>query len=112
MRDRRSASRASVNKAGSASTANFSGNCTIEELSKTGARLHFSHAMVLPLKFVLRFVDDGHEEMVTMVWRKGAVVGVSFARPIPMDHLDRQSPPAENQRQATPPRTMASRTQK
>ena len=110
MRDRRSASRFTANKAGSAVTANFAANCTIEEMSKTGARLNFSHAIVLPLKFILKFVDDGYEEMVTMVWRKGAVVGVSFARPIPTEHLDRQSPPAENQRQATPPRTMESRT--
>jgi hypothetical protein len=84
-------------------TASFSATCTIEEVSNTGGRLHFTHSIVLPLKFVLKFVDDEYEEMVTMVWRKGAVVGVSFARPIPMQHLDRQSQPAENQRQATPP---------
>ncbi len=112
MGDRRSASRLTVNKAGSAVTANFAANCFIEEVSKTGARLHFSQAVVVPLKFVLKFVDDGYEEMVTMVWRKGAVVGVSFARPIPMEHIHRRSPPAESQRQATPPRTMASRARR
>ena len=96
MRDRRSAQRVTVEKVGSALTAHFSAPCRIEELSKTGARLHFSHALVLPLKFILRFAEDGYEEMVTMVWRKGAVVGVSFARPFPMQ-VDRRSSPAKEE---------------
>ena len=87
MRDRRTTSRLAVSNIGSAVTTAFSANCSIEEMSEVGARLQFSHAMVLPLKLILKVADDGYEELVTMVWRRGAVVGVSFARPIPMQQL-------------------------
>jgi hypothetical protein len=95
--------------AGSAMTASFSATCIIEELSEKGARLRFSYALVLPLKFILKFEDHGYEEMVTMVWRKGDVVGVSFARPIPMERLGPESSPAENRRQVTLQKAVASR---
>ena len=90
MRDRRAAPRLPVNISGSAVMSSFSAKCTIEEISETGARLRFTHALVLPLKFLLRFSDD-YEEIATMVWRRGDVVGVSFARPIPMQEYRRAS---------------------
>ena len=93
MRDRRTAPRLAIGKTGIAVTTAFSATCSIEEMSEVGARLQFGHAMVLPLKFILKFADDGYEELVTMVWRKGAVVGVSFARPIPMQQLNQLTSP-------------------
>jgi hypothetical protein len=66
-------------------------------MSEVGARLQFRYALVLPLKFTLRFADHGYEELVTMVWRKGSVVGVSFARSIPMQQIDQLALPVKAQ---------------
>ncbi len=82
MVERRRAPRTAVEETATAVTPSLSAKCAINEISATGARLTFTHAMILPWKFTLRFEEDGHEESVQMIWRKGAVVGVSFLRPI------------------------------
>ncbi len=95
MKDRRSTPRRNFSKAGSALTATFSANCTIEEISRHGARLRLSRPMALPLKFVLKFSDFGDRKTVTLVWQKGTLVGVSFARSLPLQKLERQHVLAE-----------------
>lgn len=84
MRERRRAPRQKFSGTGLAVTPSMSARCVIEDLSASGARLTFSYAAVLPWNFVLRFDDDEREERVQMVWRNGAVVGVSFRLPIQM----------------------------
>ena len=75
MGDRRSTPRKSVSKAASAITTKISTDCTVEEISKTGARLRLGYATAnLPLKFILKFSEYGLKKTVTLVWRKGAVV--------------------------------------
>ena len=56
--------------------------CEINDVSATGASLTFDYARVLPTKFKLRFLADNHEETAQVIWRRGAVVGVSFLRPL------------------------------
>ncbi len=70
-----------------------SARCDINDVSATGASLTFDYARVLPSKFKLRFLEDGHEETALMIWRRGAVVGISFARPLEFS-TDRDRPAA------------------
>ncbi len=95
MGDRRSTPRKTVSKAGSAITARVSVDCTIEEISKHGARMRLSRPMALPMKFVLKFSEYGDKKTVTLVWQKGSVVGVSFARSLPLEKLEREYVRAE-----------------
>ncbi len=55
-------------------------NCTIRDLSATGARLSFQNPTILPRTFWLRFDDT--EQQVTVRWRSGLYAGVRFAKPI------------------------------
>ena len=81
--------------AGSAITARISADCTIEEIGKDGARLRLSRPIALPMKFVLKFSDFGDRKTVTLVWQKGTLVGVSFARSLPLEKLERDHVRAE-----------------
>jgi hypothetical protein len=51
-------------------------DCTIRDLSATGARLMFQHPTFLPRTFRLRFAD--HDQRVTVMWRRGLAAGVRF----------------------------------
>jgi len=82
MRDRRRAARRLLIETGLVITPSMSARCVIEDLSDTGARLSFAYALVLPWRFRLSFEKDGREEHVQMIWRNGAIVGVSFSRAI------------------------------
>jgi hypothetical protein len=84
MVDRRRAPRKRTHQSGEVILPSQTVRCEIEDVSATGARLVFAFARVIPLRFKLRFDKDGHEEQVQMIWRKGAVVGVSFVQPIAM----------------------------
>jgi hypothetical protein len=55
-------------------------DCTIRDLSATGARLTFQHPTILPRTFRLRFADQ--DERVTVMWRRGLQAGVRFYSPI------------------------------
>lgn len=83
MRERRLAKRTKVGgQKGLVQHGDVSARCEINDISATGAALTFDYARVLPSKFKLRFLEDGHEETAQLVWRRGAVVGVSFLRPL------------------------------
>ena len=54
--------------------------CSIRDLSATGARLSFRHPTFLPKTFRLRFED--HDQKVTVMWQRGPTAGVRFQSPI------------------------------
>lgn len=55
-------------------------DCTIRDLSATGARLMFNHPTILPRAFRLQFAE--HDQRVTLMWRRGLQAGVRFQAPI------------------------------
>jgi len=55
-------------------------DCSIRDLSSTGARLGFRNATFLPRTFRLRFNAEVHG--VTVVWRRGLFAGVRFDEPL------------------------------
>ena len=83
MRERRLAERTKVaGRKGLVLHGDITARCDINDVSATGASLTFDYARVLPSRFKLRFLEDGHEETAQVVWRRGAVAGVSFSRPL------------------------------
>lgn len=54
--------------------------CTVRDLSATGARISFSHPTFLPKSFTLHF--DGEDHKVTVKWQRGLQAGVRFQTPI------------------------------
>jgi hypothetical protein len=51
-------------------------NCTIRDLSATGARLSFMNPTILPRQFHLRW--DDQDQRVTVMWQGGLLAGVRF----------------------------------
>jgi hypothetical protein len=56
-------------------------DCTIRDLSASGARLSFRHPTFLPRTFRLKFGE--HDQRVTVVWQGGLFAGVRFQSSIP-----------------------------
>jgi hypothetical protein len=56
-------------------------DCTIRDMSETGARLVFGAAMQLPETFTLLCVSAETRFDVRVAWRKGLAVGVAFIGP-------------------------------
>lgn len=80
MRDERDAPRISQKKKGSAAFNGRHLDCSIRDLSATGARLNFGHPTFLPRIFNLRF--DDQDQRVTVMWQRGQYAGVRFQTPI------------------------------
>jgi hypothetical protein len=55
-------------------------DCTIRDISTTGARLIFQHPTILPRTFRPQFADQ--DQRVTVMWRRGLQAGVRFQAPI------------------------------
>jgi hypothetical protein len=53
-------------------------NCTVRDISDTGARLRVEGSMTVPDTFELLIPLDGLEAPCQVVWRKGGDVGVKF----------------------------------
>jgi hypothetical protein len=51
-------------------------DCIVRNLSKTGARLQVPHSVIIPGAFKLAL--SGTVRVVTVVWRKGDLIGVRF----------------------------------
>jgi hypothetical protein len=51
-------------------------DCTVRNVSKTGALLNVQNAVTVPQKFELRW--DGNVQRCTVFWRKMASLGVRF----------------------------------
>jgi hypothetical protein len=56
----------------------FSIDCTIRNLSETGARLQVPTTVAIPDKFTLVDAHGGTRRDVTVAWRKDDLVGVRF----------------------------------
>lgn len=53
-------------------------DCTVRNLSATGAKLIMETTIAVPERFTLRF-EDGTEKVCEVAWRKTAELGVSFS---------------------------------
>ena len=56
----------------------FSIDCTIRNVSDTGARLQVPTTVAIPDKFTLVDVQTGKRRGVKVVWRKEDLIGVHF----------------------------------
>jgi hypothetical protein len=56
-------------------------NCTIRDLSETGARLEFAGLVTLPKEFRLLIVSSNTIVPVALAWQRGPLVGVYFTGP-------------------------------
>jgi len=56
--------------------------CTIRDVSATGARLQFKARSFLPRTFELRF--DGTAKQARVMWQSGLFAGVRFSEPLSM----------------------------
>ena len=76
----RVAQRRRVLKAGLVATndRHLTRNCTIRDISDTGARLRMESSLVVPDTFELIVEMDGLEANCEVVWRSGTEVGVRF----------------------------------
>ena len=78
--DGRMAARRRVLKSGIAASNDrrLTVNCTVRDISDTGARLRVEGSMTVPDTFELLIPLDGLEAPCQVVWRKGGDVGVKF----------------------------------
>ncbi len=80
MDDKRRSQRQRVLKSGKIIFANgsFSVDCTIRNLSETGARLQVPTTVAIPDRFT--FVDNhgGTRRAAKIVWRKADMIGIHF----------------------------------
>lgn len=53
--------------------------CTIRDISRSGARLTLADARALPRAFELLIVPTGEIFQATLKWRRGSQAGVHFA---------------------------------
>ena len=76
--DKRAALRGSVGVAGKALFADTTKDCTVIDISRTGARLRLNGFTALPDKFELYIPERQRSSRVTVQWRAGDEVGVQF----------------------------------
>jgi hypothetical protein len=53
-------------------------DCTIRDISDTGARLEFGAMTTLPPEFKLRIIAPGRTIPVELTWQRGMTSGVRF----------------------------------
>jgi hypothetical protein len=56
-------------------------DCSVLNVSLSGARLSFGSAVALPDRFTLHISGKGNSQVATVAWRRGLEVGVSFDQP-------------------------------
>ena len=85
MDDKRSGSRQRVLKGGKIVFAggSFNVDCTIRNISETGARLQVPTTVAIPDRFTLVDVQSRIRREATVAWRKGDLIGVRFEPPKP-----------------------------
>jgi hypothetical protein len=80
MREFRNTPRTSSKKHGAAFIGGQEIECSVRDLSASGARLIFRQPTFLPKTFRLRF--DSEDQRVTVIWQRGLQAGVHFQAPI------------------------------
>ncbi len=53
-------------------------NCSIMDLSGTGARVSIDNALMIPNDFMLEIPSKGFRKRAVVKWREGSEIGVSF----------------------------------
>jgi hypothetical protein len=78
--NKRRAARQRVLKAGKIAYANGSIviDCTIRNLSETGARLQVPTSVAIPDRFEFVEAASGKRRPATVMWRKGDLMGIRF----------------------------------
>jgi len=56
-------------------------DCLVRNMSQTGAKIEFAHAVLLPSEFDLIVSQKGDSRRVCVIWRQATALGVSFADP-------------------------------
>jgi hypothetical protein len=78
MDETRRAPRHRVLKAGTIEFGGGAIDCTIRNLSDTGAAIEVSNQIGIPDKFTLVVPGDGLRRLCRVMWRKGLRIGVTF----------------------------------
>jgi hypothetical protein len=78
MVDYRKAPRRRILKSGMIAYGDQSIECTVRNLSTTGASLEISTPLWLPARFTLVIPSDGLRRRTRVAWRKGKRMGVAF----------------------------------
>ncbi len=78
MDEHRKAQRVRVLKAGTIEFGGGAIDCTVRNLSPTGAALEVASPIGIPQDFVLVIPADGSRHQSHVVWRKEKRIGVSF----------------------------------
>ena len=63
-------------------------DCTIKDLSTSGAKIELSHFYRLPPRFVLLHYHDAVAYEVVLKWRRGDLAGMAFERKHALETLD------------------------
>ncbi len=79
MSDKRADSRQRVLKTGAIEFGGGSIDCTIKNLSATGALLEVVSPLGIPERFTLHFLADRTRRACTVVWRREKRIGMIFA---------------------------------
>lgn len=56
-------------------------DCTVSNLTKTGARVEFAAFTKLPTDFRIRFKNTGETRLAELAWQRGLAAGIRFAQP-------------------------------
>lgn len=78
MNEKRIASRHRVLKAGKISFDGGTIDCTVRNISKTGAALEVANPMGIPRTFILVIEADRVRRLCHVIWRKEKRMGVAF----------------------------------
>ena len=78
MDERRTARRQRILKAGTISFGGGAIDCTVRNLSDTGAALDVSSPVGIPAQFTLVVEADQSQRLCDVVWRKEKRIGVRF----------------------------------
>jgi len=56
-------------------------DCTVKNLTKTGARVEFAAFTQLPSDFKIRFKNTGETRLAELAWQRGLAAGIRFSEP-------------------------------
>ena len=78
MQKGRAATRRRIFKAGQILFGSSAVDCTVRDISATGARIVLTNPLWFPDSFVLAVPSDGVSKPCHIVWRKDGQIGIAF----------------------------------